>query len=361
MLIKTKIKKNPSKRSAIVADAWAKSDVKGKHLKDGLEIEITDTRQVEVAGEHGVEIYARAWQDGEQIGFGPDGTVDIERFRFFGGLPFEVSDGTKDKEDNDNLKEDVQTTVVDNMFRGLGAKKQKFSDDRIVFGKIGNTTSLFYSATGANSPVDGYVRVTGATQLWDTFHDRATGTYADGGTGVESTMTLKSHASPGYWTDMYRTALEFDISAIGTDLISSGSLTVVSNYSSNDYSTEPELSLVESDLIDDDDVVTGDFLHTRWGTTRLASDISYSSWNGSGNNVWTLNSTGKTFLETAQSGDDIVRLGVRFKRDVDDTENWETSKKVQFNFHLADNGSSKPVLTIEHAATVTDTGFFNIL
>src|SRR3990167_2105288 len=28
----------------------------------------------------GVEVLARAWKDGEQIGFGKDGSVDVERF-----------------------------------------------------------------------------------------------------------------------------------------------------------------------------------------------------------------------------------------------------------------------------------------
>ena len=44
-----------------------------------LEIEIVKTNLIE----GGIEVFARAWRDGNQIGFGADGSVDVERFKVF--------------------------------------------------------------------------------------------------------------------------------------------------------------------------------------------------------------------------------------------------------------------------------------
>src|SRR3990167_768249 len=47
----------------------------------GVDVDIEITSITAIEG--GVELLARAWENGKQIGFGPDGSVDLERFRFF--------------------------------------------------------------------------------------------------------------------------------------------------------------------------------------------------------------------------------------------------------------------------------------
>ena len=45
----------------------------------GLTVEIQSVNKIE----GGIEVFARAWKGAQQVGFGNDGTVEIERFRIF--------------------------------------------------------------------------------------------------------------------------------------------------------------------------------------------------------------------------------------------------------------------------------------
>src|SRR3989344_2016473 len=45
----------------------------------GVTREIQSVQKIE----GGIEILARAWKDGKQLGFGKDGSVEIERFKIF--------------------------------------------------------------------------------------------------------------------------------------------------------------------------------------------------------------------------------------------------------------------------------------
>jgi len=55
-----------------------------KFNKDGLEIEVIgDIKAIEINGNYGVELLAKAWKDGKPLGFGKDGIVEIECFRLY--------------------------------------------------------------------------------------------------------------------------------------------------------------------------------------------------------------------------------------------------------------------------------------
>src|SRR5687767_6458106 len=73
------------------AKELAKLVFSGRQRAGDFEVEIHDLK--EIPG--GIEYYARAWvaNDG-QVGFGRDGSVDLERFRVF-NHPIMVPDGTK--------------------------------------------------------------------------------------------------------------------------------------------------------------------------------------------------------------------------------------------------------------------------
>ena len=62
----------PSKSEKIVSAVQ-----KGEHVRSKYTIEIVDIKPIE----NGLELFARVSQGGKQIGFGKDGTVDVERFR----------------------------------------------------------------------------------------------------------------------------------------------------------------------------------------------------------------------------------------------------------------------------------------
>ena len=371
--IKTKIKKNPSKRSAIVADAWVGVGKKPKFKAGDYDIEITDIRKVEVKGQIGVEIFARAWDKNGQIGFGKDGTVDIERFRFFGGLPFEVPDGTKtlktrelpdgetEEYEYDNHKEDVEQTIMGAVIDAIRVKKEKSDDSKIIVGKVGRTTSTFYSDTGnpGTDTVDvRLMRSTGGSNWSDIRDGIGTNVYNDN----DLCIAIQTITTSNEYYYLIRSGGNFDISAIGSDEVSSASVSVTGTSNPETFSgTPPAIGLTTWTPATENTGVTGDY--SNFGSARISSDISAASWdNGTADgNVFSLNSTGITAIETALSGSDMFGVGFMFDWDIDDSPTWESNKYSQFNFHASDYGSNKPKLTVEHEATVTDTGFFNIL
>src|SRR3990167_9197591 len=96
------------------------------------DIEVVKTRAIP----NGVEIFARAWNpDGTQIGFGPDGTIDVERFVFI-NPPILVSDPNGDivREWNDintglpkqrKLREDPTQAILNSLSHTISLKKEK--------------------------------------------------------------------------------------------------------------------------------------------------------------------------------------------------------------------------------------------
>ena len=134
-----------------------------------LEIEITQTNIIE----GGIEVFARAWEDGVQIGFSKDGSVDIERFRLMvgdtmsydlvpdplGDISFLAYDGDG-YEETMKFRSDPEEAVLrrlEKVIQSVGVK-----DATITAGKIGNTTTI----------VDANLTNSKYTQ-----HDAASGTY----------------------------------------------------------------------------------------------------------------------------------------------------------------------------------------
>ena len=72
------------KAAAIIA-----ADVVGEYDFEDYHIEVQSITQIP----EGVRIFARAWQGSEPVGFGTDGSVEIERFNFI-NPPVMVPDGT---------------------------------------------------------------------------------------------------------------------------------------------------------------------------------------------------------------------------------------------------------------------------
>jgi hypothetical protein len=77
--------------------------------------------------ENGVEVYARVFRDGKQIGFGKNGDVDIEKFRII--EPDTSFEG----------KEDQLNAIVLDIIR---ASNHKPSSDNIKPNKVGRTTTI---------------------------------------------------------------------------------------------------------------------------------------------------------------------------------------------------------------------------
>ena len=366
--ISKKIESNPELRNHIVADAWVKVGKKPRQKQGRLDIEITDIRKIEANGQIGVEVFARAWQDGRQIGFGRDGTVDIERFRFFGGLPFMVSDGTftkKTKElpdgkaeeyDEPNLKEDVEATILEQLEHAVSVKKEKSDGSAIVLGKVGSTTSTFYPAAGANSPVDGAIRYNNySNATWATI--RGSTDYGPNGDlqvsatneDIANLYSSSDYAKP--WYRMVRSFFLFDTSALSSAAtITSATFSFYATAKTDNFNQG--ISLIGSTPASNNNLVSGDF--DQIGTTQYASDLDITSISTSAYNAMSLNATGIA----AVSLTGITKFGVRLSGDRSNTEpSWVSTTGVAVAAYFADNSTNKPKLVVEHSlATNIKTG-----
>ncbi|PIS04710.1 MAG: hypothetical protein COT81_04980, partial [Candidatus Buchananbacteria bacterium CG10_big_fil_rev_8_21_14_0_10_42_9] len=170
--------------------------------KTGLRIEIQKLEKID----GGIQVLARAWKNGAPVGFGKDGTVEIERFRIF-NPPILVPDGTfitaydaKLGRDirKSNFKEDVTEALKQSLAHTISVVAK--DGHNIVKGKIGNTTSVIYAGSG-----DG--RSGGGESSWDAIHDATTKT-------VDGTLQVATGLFDGNY-QINRAYAPFDTSVIG--------------------------------------------------------------------------------------------------------------------------------------------------
>jgi len=151
-MIKDKLKnKTPKEIAKIKATEIAKLDLRGKFVKDDFEIEIvSEIKKIEVKEQSGIEYFAKAWRNGKQVGFGKDGSVEIERFRVFNPpilvddpngdiLIDEIDPHTKEKKVR-KLKEDLERATKESLIHTiqLVAKDDKNIFKRFCISLVGN-------------------------------------------------------------------------------------------------------------------------------------------------------------------------------------------------------------------------------
>ena len=166
---------------------------------------------------------------GQQLGFGKDGSVEIERFRIFnppvlvpdpnGEVVRESVDESTGKPKHRKYREDPVAALRKDLAHTISIVGK---DGRsVVKGKVGNTTSTFRPAAGANTPVDGVI--TNAGSVYSTVRD------ASSGTSVQQTDTDRNVIIHGLeFNDLHHKQgfFGFDMSAIGSDEISSATFSL---------------------------------------------------------------------------------------------------------------------------------------
>jgi len=184
----------------------AKVPLSGKYTQDEIEIEVLGIEKINL----GVQIFARAWKNGKQIGFGGDGSVDIEKFQFF-NTPIVVDDPLGDLSYTRKNTDDVLETVFMRE-DPLASIKYQLADTirvlgkdgtRIIENKIGNTAATVYGVSGAMGNMQG---PDNATYL--TVRNAANATSV----GTGSVDIQNEFYSPNYL--IYRAAMVFDTSSI---------------------------------------------------------------------------------------------------------------------------------------------------
>ncbi len=248
--------------------------------------------------EGGVQVFARAWDANDRpIGFGDDGTVEIERFRFFNPRIL-VPDGTKRRvvdegranqsHEVNNYKEDLKLALQSELAHAISIAGK--SGDFIVSGKIGNTTDTYYpDADPETSSVDGQVVSDSANGTWASIHDGTTG-YAAYPSGQGTAAYISADTGTNGWDGLSRTFLLFDTANLpDTNTVSSATLSG-KTIAKNNQSWSTTYNIYSSNPASNSDLVTADFDEV--GTTPFSTAVAYASFANDSWNDWTLNASG---------------------------------------------------------------------
>lgn len=312
-------------------------------------IEITNIEDTE----KGINVFARVWAEvdisvigvdeqkriieaGSQIGFGVDGTVDIERFRLH------------NPEGWDNI-ENPTLDIVQTLFHTIQVKKEKFGSDNIIAGKIGNTTTTVYPNSGTGTaPIDGLLRKQGMSAAFSTCRAETTGdAYAS-----ETTSTVArqiAHTVTDQFSRFDRGSFGFDTSSIPDgDTISSATFSLYVNTKDNGLG-EVGISLVSHTPASESALVSADFNTTTFGTTALATNLDTSAISTGQYNDWTLNASGIAHID--KTGNTIFGVISEWDRADSFGGTWVSGAKSGLDsVNHADNASNKPKLVVEHSS-----------
>lgn len=331
----------------IKSDAILLATPKQKVARGKYTIEIVDTEKID----GGIQVFARAWENKKQIGFGEDGTVDIERFRIF-NPPIFVEDPNGDilfqwhetdqitqevKLVEQRRREDPYEKLLQTLEHNLSVMKNIHLDSKIEKDKRGNTTSTFFS----NASGDGQVIANNAT--WATVRGATTGTAAAGGTNSGSDAPRSILFSAVYYIG--RCFLPFDTSAIPDgDTISSATFSLYFNSFSGTESTT--LEVVQTSQASNTALANGDYDNL---TFTSGGSISYPTATAGYKDI-TLNATGLSWI--SKTG--YTKLGAITGFDLN---NSAPTAIRQGSVDYA-NGTNAPKLVVEHAAAGGNTTNF---
>lgn len=361
MISEKLLDKTAKERATIKGQEIAKLGSILKTKVGSIWIEITEFHAIE----GGVELYARAWDSEGQIGFGKDGTVDLERFVFI-NPPILVPDGTTHDVyypeldftvPHPNYKEDLQQAILNSLTHTIKVKKQKFGFNKIVENKTGNTTLTVYPNPGTGTaPIDGDGTRASVNEIFTTIRNGAPNFHDD---------TSASHAAPfiratstqDQFDLIRRLGWGWDTSSVGGDDVDSVTVSVVNGSGSEFFSLgDTDLDITSyATPADDTNMENGDFDATKFGTTAFASKtITSLTSDGTTYEDFTLDANGEANIN--KSGD--TYYGMRIDWDTNNSFGgvWLDSGNAAIIPFFADDstgggGTDKdPKLVVEHSA-----------
>ena len=324
-----------------------------------LKIEIVDTAPIN----GGIRVHARAFRRGRQLGFGKDGSVDIETFNIYNSPILvdspngeivrewedEMPDGTKTRKTR-RLREDPKEALIQVIEHNLTVMKNIHDDKKIERGKVGQTTSTFYSGAG-----DG--RCTGTPNAtWATVHDASSGDTAN---YTSASLGVYSGKDGSAKYDFARVFLPFDTSALpDTDSISTAVMSAYAvSKTDGDNDAEGYITLVQTTQASNTSLVLGDFDQcgsisnpTEGIATGERKDITGIS--TSAYLDFTLDATGIGWINNTG----VTKLGVREGHDTTNTVYAGANGTYNFvSFYMSEQAGTTqdPKLVVEHAAAAT--------
>ncbi len=330
--------KNTFEKAQIKANEIAKLNLSGEYISTeyGVKIEIIgDVKEID----GGIELFARAWRGNKQFGFGKDGIVEIERFLIYNPpilVPDDNGDIVREWQDNEtgelmqkryreDLPEAIRQVIAHNVTL-LGKE-----DTQIIKGKVGNTTSTFYSTTADGT----FLSDDKAT--YTLARDAAAASSIDQGNG---NVVHNSSLAGTFFVRRY--IGYFDTSALGTDTINSATYSVANR--DTDSVTDDSDSITIVEFTGSNPPIVGDldlFGSTSGGSLAISS---FETVDGTYTNI-DFNATGEGFINKSGVSD----LGLRTQKDIDNTQ---PSGANYLRIYVADEaGTTKdPKLVVVHSA-----------
>ena len=335
----------------------SKLDSVAKIKRDDYSIEILSFNPIE----KGVEMFVKVWdKNGDSIGFGKDGTIEIERFVFI-NPPVLVDDpnGTivrtwlndEGVEQTRKLREDVKEALLQDLEHTISVSSEKHNSEKIITGKIGNTHTTYHPVAGQVEPVDGRVFRVAGTPSFDSMHDSAGTGFADTNTS-EDAARIVATATTDEYSVFVRSIYGFDTSDIDDgDTISSGTFSVYSNSGSSADNLAQDVVLDKNVPISTSALAAGDYNIARWDVVEQASNrIDLGAWVGGDQyRDFTLNTAGKGNVSKTA----LTWFGIRLSSDFDDiAPTWSSSVAATANgFYADETGTTKdPKLVVVHGA-----------
>jgi hypothetical protein len=317
----------------------AKVKLPASFVMDDITVKITgEIEAVEVNGNHGIQVFAQAWKNGKQLGFGKDGKTDIERFRFInprilvdderGDIEIRNKKNIVVRKLKENHEEAIKQCLVGTIIDA------GIENTEIKIGSIGNTTTTFYSGAG-----DGFY---GKWQMDNTWAECISGAYGvvinDTNDAQQVAVRTNANITTDHYTRLYRGGLPFDTSALTGQQVDSGTLSI--------YGVS-----VESGFSPSYSIYTGTGLSfTGLGGTESASatDIAYGSFSTVAYNNYTLNTAGEAHVNVA--GTSVFGLRSTFDGDAS-APTWSSGVNSELIIYYSEEtGTTKdPKLVIVHS------------
>jgi hypothetical protein len=321
----------------------------------GIRVEIQSIDKID----RGVQIFVRAWKGDKQLGFGKDGSVEIERFRIFnppilvddpnGEIVREWTDDVTGELRQRKLHEDPTAAIREDLAHTISIAGKEST--AIIEGKRGNTTDTFHpDGHPESTSVDGQVNraVSNPGETWATLRTSAGNDSRDSSEN-ENTPGLYSANTSNQWVQLKRLVTYFDTSALpDTDSIDSATLSLKGNGSkSSTFNTSA--TVVLADTASNTGLVNTDYNIANWTmTAQNTPDITIASWSTSAFNDFSLNATGRSNISVTG----VSQFGVVTTADRDNSApTWSSGGATTFGTTLADEAgtASDPALVIEHS------------
>jgi RHS repeat-associated protein len=339
--------KTAVERADIKSAAIAKFGPITRTSRGKYDIEIVSINAID----GGVEVFARAWNAEGQLGFGEDGTVDIERFRIF-NPPVLVPDANgpilqewEEEQPNGSfvkrsrtLREDPGEALLQVLEHNLSVMKNVHNDTQIIPGKIGRTTSTFYGSSG-----DGRSCTINSYPTWGSARNASEGnatSYSAVG------LQIGAEEEPGASYAVCRAFIPFDTSALPDSATIAGATLSVVKYDGTNPQTSGliQTSQPSTSTLTDDDF---DALTLNSPAEGTSDRVDTNASNGSAIS-YTLNTTGIGWL--SKTG--WTKLGIRYTGDIDNVTPPTDVRRYVMVYSSDQAGTTQdPTLVVEHGAS----------